>query len=35
MSKEQAAGWMAGAGFVPDEEVALFPDKYFVVYRRK
>ena len=35
VSKEQAAGWMAAAGFVPDEDIALFPDKYFVVYRRK
>jgi SAM-dependent methyltransferase len=35
VSKEQTAGWMANAGLVPGEDIALFPDKYFVVYRRK
>jgi len=35
VSKEQAAGWMADAGLVPAEDIQLFPDKYFVVYRRK
>jgi ubiquinone/menaquinone biosynthesis C-methylase UbiE len=35
VSKEQTAGWMAAAGFVPGEDIPLFPDKYFVVYRRK
>ena len=35
VSKEQAAGWMAAAGLVPAEDISLFPDKYFVVYRRK
>jgi ubiquinone/menaquinone biosynthesis C-methylase UbiE len=34
VSKEQAAAWMADAGFVPDEEVPLFADKWFVIYRR-
>jgi SAM-dependent methyltransferase len=35
VSKEQTAGWMADAGLVQAEEIQLFPDKYFVVYRRK
>jgi ubiquinone/menaquinone biosynthesis C-methylase UbiE len=35
VSKEQAAAWMAEAGFVPDEEVPLFEDKWFVIYRRR
>jgi ubiquinone/menaquinone biosynthesis C-methylase UbiE len=35
VSKEQGAAMMAAAGFVVDEEVALFPDKWFVIYRRK
>jgi SAM-dependent methyltransferase len=35
VSKEQAAGWMADAGFVPGEDIRLFADKYFVVYRRR
>jgi SAM-dependent methyltransferase len=35
VSKEQGAAWMAEAGFVVDEEVALFPDKWFVIYKRK
>ena len=35
VSKEQAAGWMAEAGFVPAEDVQLFPDKWFVIYKRK
>ena len=35
VSKEQAAAWMAEAGFVPAEEVALFPDKWFVIYERR
>jgi SAM-dependent methyltransferase len=35
VSKEQTAGWMADAGLVPAEDIRLFPDKYFVVYRRK
>jgi 2-polyprenyl-3-methyl-5-hydroxy-6-metoxy-1,4-benzoquinol methylase len=35
VSKEQTAAWMADAGFVPGEDITLFPDKYFVVYRRK
>ena len=34
VTKEQAAAWLAAAGFKPVEEVALFPDKWFVVYRR-
>jgi ubiquinone/menaquinone biosynthesis C-methylase UbiE len=34
VSKEQTAAWMAQAGFVPGEDVTLFKDKWFVVYRR-
>ena len=34
VSKEQAAVWLAAAGFVPAEDVQLFTDKWFVVYRR-
>jgi SAM-dependent methyltransferase len=35
VSREQTAGWMKDAGLVPDADIQLFPDKYFVVYRRK
>ena len=35
VSKEQAAAWMAEAGFVPAEDIQLFPDKWFVIYKRK
>ena len=35
VSKEQATAWMADAGFVPAEDVSLFADKWFVVYRRR
>ena len=35
VSREQTAGWMAESGLVPDADIQLFPDKYFVVYRRK
>jgi SAM-dependent methyltransferase len=35
VSKEQTAGRMKDAGLVPAEDIQLFPDKYFVVYRRK
>lgn len=35
VSREQTAGWMADAGLVQAEDIQLFPDKYFVVYRRK
>lgn len=35
VSKEQTAAWMAEVGFVPSEDIQLFSDKYFVVYRRK
>jgi ubiquinone/menaquinone biosynthesis C-methylase UbiE len=34
VSKEQAAFWLADAGFKPVEDVALFPDKWFIVYQR-
>lgn len=35
VSKEQAAAWMAAAGFTPSEDVRLFADKWFVVYTRR
>jgi len=35
VSKEQGAALMAEAGFVPAEDIALFPDKWFVIYRRR
>jgi arsenite methyltransferase len=35
VSKEQTAAWMAEAGFVPADDVPMFADKWFVVYRRK
>jgi SAM-dependent methyltransferase len=35
VSREQTAAWMADAGLVPDGDIQLFPDKYFVVYTRK
>jgi arsenite methyltransferase len=35
VSKEQAATLMSEAGFAVDEDIALFPDKWFVIYRRK
>lgn len=34
VSKETARGWMAAAGFKPTEEIALFEDKWFVIYTR-
>ena len=35
VSKEQGAAMMAEAGFVVTEDVALFPDKWFVIYKRR
>ena len=35
VSKEQGAAMMAAAGFVVAEDVALFPDKWFVIYTRR
>jgi arsenite methyltransferase len=35
VSKEQGAALMAEAGFVPAEEVNLFADKWFVIYKRR
>ena len=35
VSKEQAAAWMAEAGFVPVKDVPLFNDKWFVIYQRR
>lgn len=34
VSKDQVAAWMAAAGFKPAEEIALFDDKWFVIYSR-
>jgi ubiquinone/menaquinone biosynthesis C-methylase UbiE len=34
VSKAQATAWLAEAGFTRSYEVPLFPDKWFVVYRR-
>jgi precorrin-6B methylase 2 len=34
VSKDQASVWLAPAGFKPAEDVALFPDKWFVIYRK-
>lgn len=34
VSKEQTAAWLAEAGFKPLYEIPLFPDKWFVIYRR-
>lgn len=34
VSKEQASAWLATAGLKPVQEVALFPDKWFVMFRR-
>ena len=35
VSKEQATAWLAEAGFVPAEDISLFDDKWFVVFRRR
>jgi SAM-dependent methyltransferase len=35
VSKEQATAWLAEAGFVPAEDISLFDDKRFVVFRRR
>ena len=34
VGKEEAAKLLAAIGFKPVEDIALFPDKYFVVYGR-
>ena len=34
VGKEEAAKLLASIGFKPLDDVALFPDKYFVIYRR-
>jgi len=34
VSKDQTSAWLAQAGFKPVEEIQLFTDKWFVVYRR-
>jgi ubiquinone/menaquinone biosynthesis C-methylase UbiE len=35
VSKEQGTAMMANAGFVVAEDIALFPDKWFVIYKRR
>jgi ubiquinone/menaquinone biosynthesis C-methylase UbiE len=35
VSKQQAGEWMAAAGFELDQEVQLFTDKWFAIYRRR
>jgi ubiquinone/menaquinone biosynthesis C-methylase UbiE len=35
VSKEQGTAMMAEAGFVVAEDIALFPDKWFVIYKRR
>jgi ubiquinone/menaquinone biosynthesis C-methylase UbiE len=35
VSKEQGTAMMAEAGFVVAEDIALFPDKWFVIYQKK
>jgi ubiquinone/menaquinone biosynthesis C-methylase UbiE len=34
VSKQQATAWLADAGFKPVEEIALVPEKWFVVFSR-
>ena len=34
VTKEQASAWLAQAGFKPMDDVKLFSDKWFVVFRR-
>lgn len=34
VTKEQATAWFAALGFEPMQEIALFPEKWFVVYGR-
>ena len=34
VAKEQAAAWMAAAGLTKAEEIALFTDKWFVIYSK-
>jgi ubiquinone/menaquinone biosynthesis C-methylase UbiE len=35
ISKEQATAWLADAGFEPVDDVALFKDKWFVVFAKR
>lgn len=35
VSKSETDAWLARAGFKPAEEVSLFSDKWFVIYRRQ
>jgi ubiquinone/menaquinone biosynthesis C-methylase UbiE len=34
VSKEQAAAWLADAGFKPAEDISLFTEKWFLVYAK-
>ena len=34
VGKEEAAKLLAAIGFTPADDIALFPDKYFVIYQR-
>ena len=34
VSKAQANEWMKAAGFVPREDVAMFTDRWFMIYDR-
>jgi ubiquinone/menaquinone biosynthesis C-methylase UbiE len=35
VSKEDATGWMASAGFKPVQEVSLFDDRWFVIFGKQ
>lgn len=35
VTREQTTAWLADVGFVLDEDIDLFADKWFVVYRRR
>lgn len=35
VTKQQTTAWMAEAGFVPAEDIALFSDKWFLVFSRQ
>ncbi len=35
VTREQTAAWLREVGFVPAEDISLFSDKWFVIYRRR
>ena len=35
VTKQQAAAWLTQAGFTPAEDLALFPDKWFLVFTKR